>query len=106
MNTARRCAWGLAFAGGLPGLVLGLYLAYGFAILPVVFFLGLVAARSELGIRISQGLFAAVVLGFGVGLGIGHEANDWWAYLAMSISILLALLATFKAGMVMRIRLF
>lgn len=106
MTIARRCAWVLAFIAGLPGMLLGFVTLYALFVFPAAFGIGLATARSELGIRLTQILFAALGLGLAFGLGRGLGGDDRWFYCLFGTSALFALLAAFKAGMVARLRLF
>jgi hypothetical protein len=104
VNAIRRLLWILIFLAGLPGVLVGLVTGYGFIVLPVVFLAGLAVARSETMVGFSFGVFVALVLGYIFGLGLSIRSNYWPFFLWAGSSALLALLATFKVGMMLRLR--
>ena len=107
MQIARRFLWILVLLAGLPGLAVGFVTGYAFILLPLVLGVGLAAATSRLAIRTAFGLYVACVIAFVCLLTRkSPDGEDWWFFPAYGTSSLLALLATFKGGTVLRFRLF
>lgn len=96
----------LVLTAGLPGFAVGIVTGYAFLVLPIVLTLGLATARSELAVRLSLVGFSLLILGFAFTVGLARDEADWWFFAVYGTSDLFALLATFKAGMVLRLRLF
>ena len=106
MDAVRRSLWVIAFFAGVPGILVGFVSGYAFFVLPIALGLGFFSANWEIGIRPCQALFAALAIALAFGLGVSFGAHDWWFFSAVGTSAMFALLATFKAGMVVRLRLF
>jgi hypothetical protein len=104
MDVIRRAAWVLAFVAALPGVTLGIMYLYAFFVWPIVFLIGHASAYSRFGQRIALGLFMALVVAFAVGFGMALRHQDWWLFLLIGGSCLLALLTAYKTGMVVRLR--
>lgn len=104
MQAVRRSAWVLAGLGGVPALLFGVLYLYSFIVIPVVFGLGMATPRSQAGTGFALGLFCALVIGLVFGLGLSYGTDDAWFLLVYGTSGLLLVLATFKVGMVARLR--
>jgi hypothetical protein len=101
-----RIIWILIAIAAIPGTLLGAVYFGGIFVIPFAFVLGLLVARSQVGVTLSAALFSFV--GTWLLLALILEAirgNDQWIWLFYGSSFFCGVAAAFKIGMMTRLKL-
>jgi hypothetical protein len=95
--------WALLALASIPGLAFGLASLY-VLLLPVVLVGGIILGQSRLPLRLASCVLGGLAT-INVALAIAFASTNRTFYLVYGTSSLIAILVTFKAGMVLRERL-